>query len=262
MPPRPLVYANALGIDPHIQALFAAFSEDRPPPGTDPHSVTPPLTPPYQRSPVLPGVPLRRIISISDSDDEAPPPPERRAGKKPQQLLEDATSGVTSRKVSFPDPDLDAMMRRIHLDGEGNGKSTYSFESIHVLIYLVVRAKSPNATAGPSRSHYPPSPAPTPFSDPPSPARPTAARLALPSTPTRAKPPPKTYNVASPSRTGNVPTWPLAGHLTQGVPGAHVQRTANEIQARTGPRSPRKPRSLAYTIFQGLQVGIFEKWYI
>lgn len=249
MAPKSLVYANALAIDPHILALVAAFSqdEDRPCPGTEHIYVTPPLTPPpYHQAPLLLGAPLQRIISISDSDDEAPQVPERRAGKKPERYLNDVRTGVGSpRKISLGDSKLDDLMARVSLDSKDNGKSSRP-RRCAVLIVAVVRVNS--ATAGPSRSRRVPSP-------PPSPVPPSA-----PSTPPRTNP--KTYEVASPSRTGNVPTWPLAGHLTQGVPGAHVHRGADDIRVRGGPRSPRKPRSVAYVVFQGLEIGVFNDWYV
>lgn len=127
MAPRPLVYANALGIDPHIQAIFAAFSqdEDRPRPGAEQISLTPPLTPPSHQARLLPGALLQRIISISDSDEEAPKVSERRAGKQPERRLNDARTGVGSpRKISLGDSKLDDIMARVSLDGEDNGESS------------------------------------------------------------------------------------------------------------------------------------------
>lgn len=69
---------------------------------------------------------------------------------------------------------------------------------------------------------------------------------------------PRKYNVTSPSRTGNVETWPLAGSLTQGVQGAHVKRSDREH----GSVSHQRLSKIAYVIFQGREVGIFDSWYV
>lgn len=72
---------------------------------------------------------------------------------------------------------------------------------------------------------------------------------------------PKRYEVASPLHTDKVPAWPLAGHLTQGGPGAHIHCAADEIQVCAIKRSPRKPYSVVYTVFQGLEFSIFNNSY-
>lgn len=60
----PLVYSNAHTCDPHLQRVLRAISSHQPLTAT-PVAVSPPTPPP-----TLAGAPLRRIISISDSDSD------------------------------------------------------------------------------------------------------------------------------------------------------------------------------------------------
>lgn len=159
MPPLPLVYANSLGIDPHILALVAAFSQDPPLPGTEPTSVTTPLVRHHRPPPSLPGP--RHIIAISDSDSDDEtlhsPPLKSKSPKVAHIAASDLQSDDSERqhhsadeaehrarmeerragkkreapgspcKVSFGDFDLDAIMARICLDDADNGESSFPF---------------------------------------------------------------------------------------------------------------------------------------
>lgn len=88
---------------------------------------------------------------------------------------------------------------------------------------------------------------------------PLAVVRSRPSTPPNPKPSPgspTSYRVASPSRIGVIDNWHTAGNLTQGVPGAHVRRTAAPVAL------PKKPKAKAYVVYQGRAIGVFTQWYV
>ncbi|KAF7967887.1 hypothetical protein HWV62_32832 [Athelia sp. TMB] len=83
-----------------------------------------------------------------------------------------------------------------------------------------------------------------------------------PLTPPNSKHPsatPTTYQVASPTRVGATQDWHLAGHLTQGVPAAHVHRTHGVESPKKTPPSKSKTAK-AYVVYQGRTTGVFEHW--
>ncbi|KAJ7062986.1 hypothetical protein B0H15DRAFT_807851 [Mycena belliarum] len=80
---------------------------------------------------------------------------------------------------------------------------------------------------------------------------------APPATPARTRPTsslPSGYIVRSPQKVGPVLTWFEAGSLTLGMRAASVRRGAKKHPGS------HKPRSGAYAVFFGGEVGVFEHW--
>ncbi|KAJ7021241.1 hypothetical protein C8F04DRAFT_1195721 [Mycena alexandri] len=107
------------------------------------------------------------------------------------------------------------------------------------------------STAPSSSAQAPATPAAAPRVAPSPPSSQEPASVTVPpSTPQRA--PPNNYVVRSPARTERVVSWFEAASLAHSTPGATVHKSGN--------RRPRKPRSAAYAVFYGGQVGAFEDW--
>ncbi|KZP07007.1 hypothetical protein FIBSPDRAFT_965987 [Athelia psychrophila] len=170
---------------------------------------------------------------------------------------------------SYTDPEMEAFMAGLPL----NEKSEILVP--HTLILQSSKPDSSTYVPGPPTSvHGPPTSVPRPSTfipGPPTSVPGPSTSVPGPSTsvpgpatsvpgpatsvlsPATSVPGPSTsirrYNVTSPSRTGLIETWALAGHLTQGVPGGHVKRSDRALTQQK-----------VYVVFQGLQVGIFEPW--
>ncbi|KAJ7226777.1 hypothetical protein GGX14DRAFT_555364 [Mycena pura] len=73
-----------------------------------------------------------------------------------------------------------------------------------------------------------------------------------PRTPQRATAP-REYKIKSPQKVGTTTEWFEAGALTLGIKGASAVATGSRSRTR-------KPRSAAYVVFYGGEVGVFEDW--
>ncbi|KZP14613.1 hypothetical protein FIBSPDRAFT_959560 [Athelia psychrophila] len=239
--------------------------------------------------PATAGAPLKRIISISDSDSDDDDeheitrlssllhrtrffviPDDPADDSEYQEYLAEMTVLRAARKKlrkkvkqgklkvsmgSYTDPEMEAFMAGLPL----NEKSEILVP--HTLILQTSKPDSSTSVPGPPTSvHGPPTSVPclsTFAPGPPTSVPRPSTSIPRPSTsvpgPLSSVPGPslfiRRYNVTSPSRTGLIETWALAGHLTQGVPGGHVKHSDRALTQQR-----------VYVVFQGLQVGIFESW--